>query len=129
MINYCLDNDIGILVMSYNKTFQKDSNIDKSNNQSFVDIPYEMLQDMLEYLCKSNDIILVMQEKSYTSKASFWDKNKKYHFIGKRIHRGQYITADRHILNADVTDALNILSTSNVVATSVLYDRGDVDTQ
>lgn len=129
VINYCLDNDIGILVVGYNKTFQKDSYISKSKNQNFVDIPYEMLQDKLEYLFKSNDIILVMQEKSYTSKASFWDKNKKYHFIGKRIHCGQYITADRHILNADVTDALNILSTSNVMATSFLYDRGDIDMQ
>ena len=74
MINYCPDNDIGILVVGYNKTFQKDSYISKSKNQNFVDIPYEMLQDKLEYLFKSNDIILVMQEKSYTSKASFWDK-------------------------------------------------------
>ena len=115
--------------MSYNKTFQKDSNIGKSYNQSYVDIPYEMLQDKLEYLCKSNGIILVMQEESYTSQACFWDKSKKYHFIGKRIHRGQYITADGHILNADVNDTLNILSKSNVVAISVLYDRGEVDTQ
>lgn len=52
VINYCLDNDIGILVVSYSKTFQKDSNIGKSYNQSYVDIPYEMLQDKLEYLCK-----------------------------------------------------------------------------
>ena len=52
MINYYLDNDIAILVMSYNETFQKDSYISKSKNQSFVDIPYEMLQDKLEYLCK-----------------------------------------------------------------------------
>ena len=59
MINYCLDNDIGILVADYSKTLQKDSNIDKSNN--------EILQDKLEYLCKSNGIILVMQEESYTS--------------------------------------------------------------
>ena len=59
MINYCLDNDIGILVVGYNETFQKDSNIDKSKN--------EILQDKLEYLCKSNGIILVMQEESYTS--------------------------------------------------------------
>ena len=59
MINYCLDNDIGILIVGYNETFQKDSNIDKSNN--------EILQDKLEYLCKSNGIILVMQEESYTS--------------------------------------------------------------
>lgn len=46
----------------------------------------------------------------------------KYHFNGKRIHRGQ-------VLNADVNGALNILSKSNVVATSGLYDRGEVDTQ
>ena len=59
MINYCLDNDIGILVVGSNETFQKDSYISKSNN--------EILQDKLEYLCKSNDIILVMQEESYTS--------------------------------------------------------------
>lgn len=44
----------------------------------------------------------------------------KYHFNGKRIHRGQ-------VLNADVNSALNILSKNNVVATSILYDRGDVD--
>ena len=59
MINYCLDNDIGILVVGYNKTFQKNSYISKSKNQSFVDIPYDILQDKLEYLCKSNDITLV----------------------------------------------------------------------
>ena len=67
VINYCLDNDIVILVAGYNETFQKDSNIGKSNNQSFVDIPYEMLQDKLEYLCKSNGIIFVMPEESYTA--------------------------------------------------------------
>ena len=67
VINYCLDNDIGILGAGYTETFQKDSNIGKSNNQSFVDIPYEMLQDKLEYLCKSNGIIFVMPEESYTS--------------------------------------------------------------
>ena len=106
--------------MSYSKTFQKDSNIGKSYNQSYVDITYEMLQDKLEYLCKSYGILLVMPEKSYISKISFWDKSKEYHFNGKRIYRGQ-------VLNADVNGALNILSKSNVVATSGLYDRGDVD--
>ena len=87
VINYCLDNDIGILVVSYSKTFQKDSNIGKSYNQSYVDITYEMLQDKLEYLCKSYGILLVMPKKSYISKVSFWDKSKEYHFNGKRINR------------------------------------------
>ena len=87
VINYCLDNDIGILVVSYSKTFQKDSYISKSKNQSFGDIPYEMLQDKLEYLCNSNGILLIMPKKSYISKVSFWDKSKEYHFNGKRIYR------------------------------------------
>ena len=87
VINYCLDNDIGILVVGYNKTLQKDSYIGKINNQSFVDIPYDILQDKLEYLCKSYGILLVMPKKSYISKVSFWDKSKEYHFNGKRIYR------------------------------------------
>ena len=37
-----------------------------------------------------------MQEESYTLKASFWDKSKEYHFNDKRIHRGQYRTADEN---------------------------------
>ena len=74
------------------------------------------LIDKLEYLCELNGITLVMQEESYTSKASFWDKDvipvyksddtEEYHFSGKRIHRGQYRTASGQVLNADVNGAL-----------------------
>ena len=71
VIDYCIDHDIGTLVVGYNETFQKDSNIGKRNNQTFVNIPYGKLRDKLEYLCELNGIILVMQEESYTSKASF----------------------------------------------------------
>ena len=106
VIDYCINHDIGTLVVGYNETFQKDSNIGRRNNQTFVNIPYGKLRDKLEYLCELNGIILVMQEESYTSKASFWDKDvipvyksddtEEYHFSGKRIHRGQYRTASGH---------------------------------
>ena len=136
VIDYCIDNDIGILIVGYNETFQKDSNIDTRN---FVNIPYEMLIDKLEYLCELNGIIFVIQEESYTSKASFWDQDaipvfncddddEEYYFSGKRIHRGQYRTASGQVLNADVNGALNIMRKSNVVDTRVLYSRGEVDT-
>ncbi|WP_418402357.1 RNA-guided endonuclease InsQ/TnpB family protein [Catenibacterium sp.] len=138
VIDYCIDNDIGILIVGYNETFQKDSNIGKRNNQTFVNIPYGKLRDKLEYLCELNGIILVMQEESYTSKASFWDKDiipvyksddtEEYHFNGKRIHRGQYRTADGQVLNADVNGALNIMRKSSVVDLNILYSRGEVDT-
>ena len=75
VIDYCIDHDIGTLVVGHNEAFQKDSNLGTRNNQTFVNIPYGKLRDKLEYLCELNGIILVMQEESYTSKASFWDKD------------------------------------------------------
>ena len=138
IINYCILNDIGTLVVGYNETFQQDTNIGKANNQTFVNIPYGKLREKLEYLCKLNGITYVKQEESYTSKASFWDKDnipvynadnpQKYKFSGNRIHRGMYQTKDGKTINADVNGALNILRKSSVVDLTVLYSRGEVDT-
>lgn len=138
VITYCINNDIGTLVVGYNETFQKDSNIGKVNNQNFVNIPYGKLREKLEYLCQLNGIVYVKQEESYTSKASFWDRDeipiynndnpKNYNFSGKRIHRGMYQCSNGKCLNADVNGALNILRKSNVVSLNGLYTRGDVDT-
>lgn len=75
VIDYCIINDIGTLVVGYNETFQRNSNIGKQNNQNFVNIPYGQLRNKLEYLCKLNNIVFIKQEESYTSKASFWDKD------------------------------------------------------
>ena len=138
VIDYCINNDIGTLVVGYNETFQRNTDMGKRNNQTFVNIPYGQLRDKLAYLCELNDIAFVKQEESYTSKASFWDKDtipiynddnpKEYQFSGKRIHRGQYKTKSGKTLNADVNGALNILRKSSVVSLRTLYSRGDVDT-
>ena len=138
IIDYCIKNDIGTLVVGYNETFQRNSHMGKQNNQNFVNIPYGQLRSKLEYLCKLNDITYVKQEESYTSKASFWDKDdipvynddnpKEYTFSGKRVHRGLYKRADGKYFNADVNGALNIMRKSSVVDMSILYGRGEVDT-
>ena len=138
IINYCLENNIGTLVCGYNETFQRNSNIGKANNQTFVNIPFGKLREKLEYLCKLYGLRFVEQEESYTSKSSFFDmdilpkfeidKPQTYSFLGKRIKRGLYQTSKGYILNADVNGALNILRKSNVVDLEVLYSRGVVDT-
>mgnify|MGYP001406920121 FL=1 len=138
IINYCLENNIGTLVCGYNETFQRNSNIGKANNQTFVNIPFGKLREKLEYLCKLYSLRFVEQEESYTSKSSFFDmdilpkfevdKPQTYSFLGKRIKRGFYQTSKGYILNADVNGALNILRKSNVVDLEVLYSRGEVDT-
>ncbi len=138
IINYCLDNEIGTLVIGYNETLQKNSNLGKKNNQNFVSIPVGNIKEKLEYLCKLYGINFLKQEESYTSKASFFDKDiiPKYSeynpvnqtFSGKRVKRGLYVTKTGYSFNADQNGALNILNKSSVVDLTVLYSRGDVDT-
>ena len=69
--------------------------------------------------CRIHNIILILQEESYTNKSSFLDNdilpvyqeksNKKYEFKGKRIHRGLYKTQKGILINADVNAAANII--------------------
>ena len=138
IVNYCVANDIGNLVVGYNETFQRNSNMGRINNQNFVNIPFGNLRQKLEYLCELEGINYIKQEESYTSKASFFDKDKipvynnnnpqEYVFSGKRIHRGLYQTASGKLINADINGALNILVKSSVVSVNTLYSRGEVDT-
>ena len=138
IINYCLNNDIGKIVLGYNEDFQRNSNIGSINNQNFVNIPYGKLRDKLIYLCKLYGIEFKLQEESYTSKASFFDGDEipiydkenlqEYIFSGKRIKRGLYQTSAGKLINADCNGALNILRKSKVVDLSILYNRGELNT-
>ena len=138
VVDYCITNNIGTLVVGYNETLQRNNHLGKQNNQNFVNIPFGQLRSKLEYLCELNDIIFVKQEESYTSKSSFWDKDdlpvynadnpQEYSFSGKRVHRGLYQTASGKTLNADINGALNIMRKSSVVDMNILYGRGEVDT-
>ncbi len=136
IINYCIRNDIGNIVLGYNVDIQRNVNIGKVNNQNFVNIPLGKIKDKLDYMCKLAGIEFKLQEESYTSKASFFDNDDipiqkdsdKYIFSGERIKRGLYKTKKGYILNADVNGALNILKKSKVVSITALYNRGEVDT-
>lgn len=139
IINYCLSNDIGNLVLGYNKDFQKRVKFDKINNQNFLNIPFGRFRKKIESLCNRYGINFKLQEESYTSLSSFWDKDilpeknknnykKTYKFSGKRIKRGLYQTSKGYVFNSDVNGALNILRKSKVVDLDVLYNRGKLDT-
>ena len=138
IINYCLTNDIGILVIGYNQSFQNKTNLGKKNNQIFTQLPFGKIREKLEYLCKRYNINYILQEESYTSKASFFDNDElpiynadnpqTYEFSGKRVERGLYQTKNNYCFNADCNGALNILRKSKAVGTSVLCCRGELDT-
>lgn len=138
IIQYCLDSQIGNLVVGYNDGFQENPNLGKVNNQNFVMIPLGKLKSRFEYLCKQYGINFVLQEESYTSKASFFDNDempkwnpqnpKQGNFSGRRVYRGLYKTSTGYTFNADVNAALNILRKSKLIDFSVLQRRGAVNT-
>lgn len=119
IVNYCINNNIGTLVVGYNADFKRNSNLGRTNNQNFVQIPLGNLRQQLEFLCWKYNIEYIEQEESYTSKSSFLDKDvlpeykaeQPYEgtFSGKRIKRGLYQSKNGTILNADVNGSANIL--------------------
>ena len=138
IVNYCIQNQIGNIVIGYNDGFQENPNLGKVNNQKFVMIPFGRLKSRIEYLCEQSWIKFIQQEESYTSKASFFDDDempkwnpqnpKQGSFSGRRIQRGLYQTSIGYKFNADVNGALNILRKSKLTDLSVLQCRGDVNT-
>ena len=101
-----------------NQDWKQEVSLGKKTNQSFTQIPFDIFISQLTYKCLVKGITVVEQEESYTSKASFLDKDdipvykdaqKKPQFSGKRISRGLYKSKDGRVLNADVNGSYSIL--------------------
>ncbi|AOY80640.1 transposase [Moorena producens JHB] len=118
IINRCLSDGIGNLVVGWNEGQKQRSNMGKRGNQSFVAIPTKRLIGRLKQLCCEYGINLIVTEESYTSIASFLDgdslpnhgaKPVGWKPSGKRARRGLYRTASGKLINADANGAANIL--------------------
>lgn len=119
IINYCVENNVSKIIIGNNKQWKTKSNIGKTNNQNFINMPHNKLINQIQYKAAIQGIEVIMQEESYTSKASFLDNDeipvynvnnqKEYVFSGKRIHRGLYKSKTGKLINADINGSLNIL--------------------
>ena len=116
VIDWCLVNNIGTLIIGKNDGWKQLINTGKKNNQQFVNIPHAKLIEMIGYKAKLVGIKVILTEESYTSQSSFLDNDplpkygdKKPKFSGKRIVRGLYKASSGQLLNADVNGSLNII--------------------
>ena len=119
IISHCLKHEIGKLIIGYNPGIKQEINIGKSNNQNFVQIPFWQLRRKLEALCSRYGIEYQEQEESYSSKASFYDRDEipvynadnpiLQKFSGRRVKRGLYRTKDKYLVSADINGSANIL--------------------
>lgn len=117
VVNQCLNDRVGNLVIGWNEGQKIGSSMSKRNNQNFVVIPTVRLIERLKQLCPEYGIVLTITEEAYTSRASYLDGDSLYKYgekptgwkpSGQRVKRGLYRTAQGWIINADCNGAANI---------------------
>ena len=122
---YAYNNNIGTIVIGKNNSWKQNINLGKVNNQNFTFIGYESFIEKLTNKCSKLGIEVIEIEESYTSKASFLDKDEipvygedisNVKFSGTRIKRGLYKTKKGILINADVNGASNIIKKYDINA-------------
>ena len=136
VVDYCVREDIVTIVVGMNEGFKSEVKLGKASKQSFMTIPYSTFLDYLEYKCEAAGIDLKLTEESYTSKASFQDRDSlpvygketiEPKFSGRRIKRGLYRSQNGSLVNADCNGSGNIIRKVFPDAFG-RGDRGVVDT-
>lgn len=113
-----VEEGIGTLVIGKNRLWKQEAVLGRVNNQHFVQIPHARFIDMLTYKAKLAGMVVILQEESYTSQASFLDfdplpvynprREELPTFSGKRVERGLYRAKNGRRIQADVNGAYNI---------------------
>ncbi len=112
VVDWCVDHEIGTVVIGHNDNWKHEVSIGRRNNQTFVQMPFAKLIQQIGYKAEEKGIEVKEQEESHTSKCSFLDNEPVEHhkkYKGKRKSRGLFRSAKRIIINADVNAAYNII--------------------
>ena len=124
LIDWCVEQGIGTLVVGKNDGWKQSIGIGKRNNQNFVSVPHARFIEMLQYKGQLARIKVIVTEESYTSKCSFLDNEpiqKHETYQGRRIRRGLFRAQDGRLINADINGAANIIRKAipNAVANGI----------
>lgn len=111
IINYCVDNDIGTIIIGHNSGWKQEVETGKVNNQNFVSIPFNTLIQQIQYKGEEVGITVILTEESYSSKVdhlAFETMEHHENYLGKRVKRGLFKSSTGKYLNADVNGAIGI---------------------
>jgi putative transposase len=107
IVNWCIEHKIGTIIIGKNDKWKQRVNLGKKTNQSFVQLPFNMLIEKIDYKAELAGIKVKTTTEEYTSQTCF-----KCGLVDKtnRKHRGLYVCPDCEIeINADVNAAYNIM--------------------
>lgn len=112
IIDYCIKNNVGTVVIGKNDKWKQECNMGRFANQNFVQIPYEAFINKLQYKCEDYGIQFIKTEESYTSGTSFLDNElpiRDNYNKDRRVYRGLFISNKGIGINADVNGAYQIM--------------------
>lgn len=112
VVNYCIGLGIDTIIVGLNKEWKQNSNMFKSANQTFVQIPFDKFINKLQYKCEDVGIKFIINEESYTSGTSFLDDElpiKENYDKSRRQFRGLFVSNNGTKINADLNGAYQIM--------------------
>jgi putative transposase len=111
IVEWAVKNNICSIVIGENKGWKQEAEMGKRNNQNFQHIPFTKLKNKIAYKARMEGISVAFNEESYTSKCSAVDNEpvKKHEtYLGRRVKRGLFRSAEGYRINADINGAHNI---------------------
>ncbi len=112
IIQYCLFNKIGKVVIGEGWHAQNGINLGSKNNQNFVMLPFGKFAWKLKAKCELYGIEFRTINEAYTSKCDHLANEPMCHhdeYLGKRTKRGLFKSNTGIVFNADVNGALGIM--------------------
>ena len=117
IIDLCVEEGIEVIAVGNHAGWKKRIHMGKKNNQTFVQIPFRTLIEMIKYKGEAAGIRVMVCEEAIQSKASSIEEDQipvygndvTHTFTGKRIKRGLYRSKNGILMNADINGASNII--------------------
>ncbi len=117
IIDLLVEEGIGTLILGKNPLWKQRVELGKKHKQEFVQIPHARFIELLTYKAALVGIRVILTEESYTSRASFLDRDaipvydpartEEPRFSGRRKGRWYYASG-RQIIHSDVNGSYNI---------------------
>ena len=115
IIDLCVEEGIEVIVVGNHAGWKKRIHMGKKNNQTFVQIPFRTLIEMIKYKGEAAGIRVVVCEEAIQSKASSIDEDQipvygndvTHTFTGKRIKRGLYRSKNGILMPISMEQAIS----------------------
>ncbi|QRF76471.1 transposase, IS605 OrfB family [Thermoplasmatales archaeon] len=112
IVEYAKSMGIDTIVIGHNKEWKQSPAMGRKNNQNFVQLPFNMLITQIKYKAEEAGINVMIQNEDHTSKCSFLDNESVEHhdtYLGRRIRRGTFRSANGKLIHADLQASYNIM--------------------